>query len=79
MFCLIELSLVWYGLFCFCNMGVLFDRTGFGLVWFVLFFCCCNIWVIILIDYNEFDEDKAGYWFRDWFAMSRNMTLFSGI
>ena len=56
-------------------MGVLFDRTGFGLVWFVLFVCGCNIWVSILIYYKEFDEDKAGYWFRDWFAMSRNMTL----
>ena len=45
-----------------------------GFVWSGLF-------VVVVIygqytdDYNDFDEDKAGYWFRDWFAMSRNMTL----
>ena len=70
-FGLVCFSLVWFGLFVVVILGVLFDRTGFGLVWLY--------WVSILIYYNEFDEDKAGYWFRDWFAMSRNMTLLSGI
>ena len=32
---LIEQGLVWSGLVCFCNMGVLLDITGFGLVLFV--------------------------------------------
>ena len=70
MFCLIELGLVWFGLvwFVVVILGVLFDRTGFVLVWFGLLFS-------ILIYYNEFDGDKADYWFRDWFAMSRNMTV----
>ena len=76
MFYLIELGLVCFGLvwFVFVILCVLFDRTGFSLFWFGLFY-----WVSILIYCNEFDEDKAGYWFRDWFAMSRNMTLLSGI
>ena len=68
-FGLVWFGLIWFGLFVVVILGVLFDRTRFGLVCFVLLY-----WVSILVYYNEFDEDKAGYWFRDWFAMSRNMT-----
>ena len=76
-----DLFFVWFVIFVIVKWGVLFDRTGFGLVCFglVCYICGCNIGVSILIDYNGFDEDKAGYWFRDWLAMSSNMTLLSGI
>ena len=62
----------WFGLFWFVIFVVvmlvvlLIELSLVGLVCFGL--------VSILIYYNEFDEDKAGYLFRDWFAMSRNMT-----